>query len=82
MIGFFMSQPLADDPLRGPIGASLSYSLPPNYENMTFIGAIGNERPSDIFHTGWGLNPEINQMPELKLVVSLEPLETIVSLIK
>ena len=41
---------------------------------MQFVGAIGNERPSDIFHTGWGLNPNVNVLSEIKLVVALEPL--------
>ena len=44
---------------------------------MTFVGAIGNMRPSDIFHTGWSLNPNVNIHPEIKLIVTLEPLENI-----
>ena len=44
---------------------------------MTFIGVIANMRPSDIFHTGWSLNPNVNTLNEIKLVVSLEPLENI-----
>ena len=43
---------------------------------------IANERPSDIFHTGWALNPEVNLLPEVKLVVSLEPLDSVAPLIK
>ena len=65
VIGFFMNTPLAND----QTGASLSYSIPPNYSGITFVGAIANQRPSDIFHTGWALNPEINQLSELKLIV-------------
>ena len=34
-------------------------------------------RPSDIFHTGWSLNPNVNIHPEIKLIVTLEPLENI-----
>lgn len=60
-----MNTPLAND----QTGASLSYSIPPNYSGITFVGAIANQRPSDIFHTGWALNPEINQLSELKLIV-------------
>ena len=56
VIGFFMNVPLAD----ASQGASLSYSVPPEYSGMTFIGAIANVRPSDIFHTGWALNPNVN----------------------
>ena len=68
-----MNAPLAND----QTGAALYYSSPPDYSGMTFIGAIANERPSDIFHTGWSLNPNVNTLPEIKLVVSLEPLENI-----
>ena len=67
VIGFFMNTPVADSTQ----GASLSYSLPPEYSGMTFIGAIANSRPSDIFHTGWALNPNINQLTELKLIVQI-----------
>ena len=56
VIGFFMNVPLADQSQ----GASLAYSVPPDYSGLTFIGAIANARPSDIFHTGWALNPNIN----------------------
>ena len=55
----------------------LYYSSPPNYAGMTFIGAIANARPSDIFHTGWSLNPDVNILPEVKLVVALESLENV-----
>ena len=73
VIGFFMNVPIADDSQ----GATLSYSTPPEYSGMTFIGAIANMRPSDIFHTGWALNPNINQLAELKLVCQLQPLTEI-----
>ena len=65
VIGFFMNTPLQD----ASFGATLSYSTPPDYSTLTFIGAIANVRPSDIFHTGWSLNPNVNQLTELKLVV-------------
>ena len=73
VIGFFMNTQLQD----GTVGASLSYSLPPDYSGLVFIGAIANVRPSDIFHTGWSLNPSINQLSELKLIVQIEPLSQI-----
>ncbi len=60
--------------------ASLYFSPPP-YENLEFVGAIANERPSDIFHTGWSLNPSVNLLPELKLVLQLEPLQNIETLV-
>ena len=78
VIGFYMTQPLGDDQM----GASLYYSTPPDYSGMTFVGAIANSRPSDIFHTGFSLNPSINTQTEIKLVVQLEPLQNIETQIK
>lgn len=62
----------------------LYYSTPP-YENLQFIGAIANTRPrcsfshltniwtnisdSDIFHTGFPLNPHVNEQKEIKLIM-------------
>ena len=42
-----------------------------------FIGAIANERPTDIFHPGFALNPNVNMCSEFKLVVVLKSLEEI-----
>ncbi len=87
VIGFFMNQPLPDNAYGGmniknsQILASLYFSVPP-YQNLEFVGAIANERPSDIFHTGWSLNPAVNVLPELKLVVQLEPLANIETCIR
>ena len=86
VIGFFMNQPLPDPNFGGKqtcfsFVASLYFSVPP-YENLEFVGAIGNDRPSDIFHTGWSLNPMVNVLPELKLVVQLEPLANIEACIR
>ena len=49
---------------------------------MIFIGAIANARPSDIFHPGFALNPTINQLPEIKLVIELKSLEEIEQSVK
>ena len=59
--------------MTNTLTASLYYSIPP-YEGLAFIGAIANERPSDIFHTGWALDPTVNMHPEIKLVVQFDPL--------
>ena len=53
-------------------GAALYYSLPPNYDSLIFIGAIANERPSDIFHPGFSLNPNVNCHHEIKLVIEIK----------
>ena len=39
-------------------------------------------RPSDIFHTGWALNPNVNVLPELKIIIQVEPLENLETSIK
>ena len=64
------------------MGAALYYSYPPMYNTLNFIGAIANERPSDIFHTGFALNPEVNTQSEIKLVVSLKTFGEIEELVK
>mmetsp|Transcript_39670 Transcript_39670/g.38245 ORF Transcript_39670/g.38245 Transcript_39670/m.38245 type:complete len:144 (+) Transcript_39670:14-445(+) len=77
VIGFFMNRPLDNV----TAGASLYFSAPP-YDGMEFIGAIANSRPSDIFHTGWSLNPSVNIHSELKLVVQIEPLQNLETSVK
>lgn len=49
--------------------------------NVEFIGAIANERPSDVFHTGWGLNPTVNTLASVRLIVSVEPIANIAELV-
>ena len=49
----------------------LYYSLPP-YDNLSFITAIANPRPADITNTGFQLNPEVNTLPSIKIVVKPE----------
>ncbi len=43
-----MNQPLGDPNM----GAALYYSSPPEYAGLSFVGAIANSRPSDIFSHG------------------------------
>ena len=57
------------------MGAALYYVVPDGNQNLNFIGAIANGRPSDIFHPGWALNPHVNVHQELKLVIQLKPLQ-------
>ena len=68
-----MNQPLAS----ADVGAALYFSCPPNYDSVTFIGAIANARPSDIFHPGFALNPNVNIHSEIKLVIQLKSLQEI-----
>lgn len=57
VLGFYLNSPIQDETM----GASLYISKPP-HENveLEFIGAVANSRPSDIFHTGWAINPSVN----------------------
>lgn len=60
---FTLTAPLPDN-----IALGLYYSIPP-YENLQYLGAITNNRPSDIFSTGFPLRPEIAGINTLKLCV-------------
>eukprot|EP00347_Sterkiella_histriomuscorum_P024532 403330782 len=77
VISFFLNQPLGND----QVAASLYFSVPP-YEGLEFIGAIADQRPSDIFHTSWSLNPLVNIHQELKLVVQIESIDKIETCIR
>jgi protein Hikeshi len=72
---FFLQNPLPD----GYALALSSSSYP--YESLEFLGAIANERPSDIIHTGWSFKPEIANNP-IKLLISMELIPNIVSLVE
>ena len=75
-ITFFLTSALPQQ-----YGAALSFSLFP-FTAVEFIGAVGNEWPTDTFHTGWSLNPEVNQKEVIKLIVSFEELVNLKSLIE
>ena len=57
-------------------GAAIYYSTPP-YESLQFIGCVCNVRPSDVFYTGWSLNPNVNVFSQIKLLVKLDKLDNI-----
>ena len=79
VLGFYLNVPIKDESM----GASLYISKPPHEsEELDFIGAVANARPSDIFHTGWSVNPSVNVHSSIKLVVKPEPLENIKSLVE
>eukprot|EP00825_Cyclidium_porcatum_P030504 TRINITY_DN32321_c0_g1_i2.p1 TRINITY_DN32321_c0_g1~~TRINITY_DN32321_c0_g1_i2.p1 ORF type:complete len:300 (+),score=65.16 TRINITY_DN32321_c0_g1_i2:2-901(+) len=73
---FFIFQPIPQT-----MGAALYFSAPP-YQDLQFIGAVANSRPSDIFSTGWSVNPEVNQQQQIKLVIKLETLESLKPLVE
>ena len=57
-------------------GAAIYYSTPP-YESLQFIGCVCNIRPSDVFYTGWSLNPNVNMFQQIKLCVKLDKLSNL-----
>ena len=77
LVGLFLNSSLADSTKA----AALYQSVAP-YQTLSFIGAISNTRQSDIFHTGWSLNSEIRDLPEIKLIVQLKPLVELVTEVK
>lgn len=62
-ISLFLNEPIPDNYV-----AAMYYSVPP-FQNMQFIGCVANIRPSDIFYTGWSLNPNVNVYQEIKVIV-------------
>lgn len=72
---FTLTAPLPDN-----IALGLYYSIPP-YENLQYLGAITNNRPSDIFSTGFPLRPEIAGINTLKLCVRPQQFEDIKDLV-
>jgi hypothetical protein len=70
-ITLFQTEALPDD-----CGAALYYSVPP-YESLQFIGCVCNIRPSDVFYTGWSLNPNVNVFQQIKICVKLDKLSNL-----
>ncbi|CAG9319970.1 unnamed protein product [Blepharisma stoltei] len=73
---FFLASPLPEG-----YAAALSYSIPP-FATIEFLGAIANERPSDIIHTAWSFNPSINSSSLIKLLISVELISNIAGLVE
>jgi hypothetical protein len=72
---FFLQSPLPDG-----YALALSFSTYP-YSTLEFLGAIANERPSDIIHTGWSFKPDISNNP-VKILISMELIPSIASLVE
>ncbi len=62
-VSLFLTEQIPEDS-----AAALYYSIPP-FENLQFIGCVANFRPSDIFYTGWSLNPNVNMFEQIKICV-------------
>ena len=79
MLGFSINEPIQDDSLA----LCLYISKPPYDPNeLEFVGAVANSRPSDIFHVAWEINPTVNIHKSVKLVIKGEPLENIKEIVE
>ena len=65
-ISLFLEQPIPEG-----FGAALYFSIYP-YNDLQFIGCCANQRPSDIFYTGWSLNPDISNNTPIKICVKIK----------
>ena len=69
------NQPLLTISLTTAIPADKSlclyYSVPP-YDNLNFLTAVANGRPSDIVNTSFQLNADVNTKEAIKVVVKAE----------
>jgi|EP00945_MAST-04E_sp_MAST-4E-sp1_P006743 hypothetical protein len=59
-------------------GASLHFST--DGTNWEYLGALGAEKPSDIFRTGWATNISLRSCQVLQIGVSIEPLQSLVQM--
>ena len=71
---FFLQSPLSEG-----YALALSASYYP-FTSIEFMGAVANERPSDIIHTGWGFKQEVSSN-SVKLLISMESISTIATLV-
>lgn len=53
------------------IALGFYYSIPP-YSDLQYLGAVSNNRPSDIFSTGFPLRPEFVNLQTVKLCIKAQ----------
>ena len=75
-IGVALTRPLENN----NVACCIYFSIPP-YLSLHFLGAIANQRVSDIFATNFALNPEVNNCSEIKLCFKIEPIDKVSELI-
>ena len=64
------------DPIPNDFGVALYYSVPP-FQTTQFLGFVSNQKPSDIFYTGWSLDPYVNIYQSIKIGIKMESLKNI-----
>jgi hypothetical protein len=57
------------------------YYSPPTYSDLEYLGAVSNNRPSDIFSTGFPLHPEIATINTVKLCIKPQAFDNIKDLV-
>jgi len=62
-VTLFLTEQIPDE-----FAAAMYYSVPP-FESLQFIGCVANMRPSDVFYTGFSLNPNVNMYDQIKICV-------------
>ena len=55
-------------PIGPQFAAGLFFSVYP-YTNVEYMAVIGDHLPSQIVSTGFGQNPNVAQLPEIKLIM-------------
>eukprot|EP01066_Platyproteum_vivax_P014838 Platyproteum_vivax@DN6628_c0_g1_i1.p1 len=73
----FLSAPLG----LPNVGIAVFWSAAP-FENFQYLGAISDLKPSSILSTGWSLNPDVVQLPSLRILLALKSAEELAALIE
>eukprot|EP01068_Selenidium_serpulae_P017475 Selendium_serpulae@DN6382_c0_g1_i3.p1 len=61
-------QPIPQPDAAGQeMGVGVFFSLPETPGNWEFLGVLTNNRPTDIFSTGWALNPDVARQPSIRI---------------
>jgi len=58
------------------------YFSPPPYNEMQYLGAIANEKPSDNFSTGFPLKPELDSCNTIKFCIQAQTYDEIFNLVR
>ncbi|KAF4716708.1 hypothetical protein FOZ63_004622 [Perkinsus olseni] len=67
----FLLRPVPSD----TVGLGVYYTA--TTDGATFVGALSNAKPTDIFSPGWPLNPDIASMPAVRIGLAFEPSESL-----
>lgn len=60
-------QPITQQPGQQEMGVGVFFSLPSHVGSWEFLGVLTNNRPTDIFSTGWALNPDVARQPSIRI---------------